>query len=67
VPLGAPVQPGEAFSTVYETVARRALRAAPGTLIVAAAWTSPAAGPAVFSSVPYPFPASVQLQGPGRP
>ncbi len=33
--LGAPVEPGEAFSQVYETVARRSLAA--GTLIVAAA------------------------------
>jgi subtilisin family serine protease len=35
--LGAPVQPGEPFSTIYETVAQRALRSNPGTLIVAAA------------------------------
>jgi subtilisin family serine protease len=35
--LGAPVQPGEPFSTLYETVAQRALRSNPGTLIVAAA------------------------------
>ncbi len=35
--LGAPVQPGEAFSTIYENVAQRALRSNPGTLIVAAA------------------------------
>jgi subtilisin family serine protease len=38
--LGAPVRPGEPFSTVYETVAQRALRANPGTLIVAAAGNS---------------------------
>ena len=35
--LGAPVQAGEPFSTLYETVAQRALRSNPGTLIVAAA------------------------------
>lgn len=35
--LGARVQPGEAHSTTYETVAQRALRSMPGTLIVAAA------------------------------
>lgn len=33
--LGSPVQPGETYSTVFETVAQRALQA--GTLIVAAA------------------------------
>lgn len=35
--LGAPVQPGEAFSRIYENIARRALQTDPGTLIVAAA------------------------------
>lgn len=35
--LGARVQPGETFSTIYENVAQRALRSSPGTLIVAAA------------------------------
>lgn len=119
--LGAPVQPGEPFSTIYENVAQRALRSSPGTLIVAAAGNEsrnpttgarlepprpvgrPAncpsilavaaldgdlrvapfsngainpngggvdiAGPgvAVFSSVPEPFPPSVQPSGPGRP
>jgi len=35
--LGAPVRPGETFSTIYENVAQRALRSTPGTLIVAAA------------------------------
>lgn len=35
--LGAPVQPGESFSAVYENVAQRALQSNPGTLIVAAA------------------------------
>jgi subtilisin len=35
--LGARVQPGETFSAIYETVAQRALRSNPGTLIVAAA------------------------------
>lgn len=35
--LGARVQPGEPFSTIYENVAQRALRSNPGTLIVAAA------------------------------
>lgn len=35
--LGAAVQPGEPFSTIYENVAQRALRSNPGTLIVAAA------------------------------
>lgn len=35
--LGAPVQPGEGFSQIYENVARRALQADPGTLIIAAA------------------------------
>jgi subtilisin family serine protease len=35
--LGARVQPGEPFSTVYENVAQRALHSNPGTLIVAAA------------------------------
>jgi subtilisin len=35
--LGAPVQPGEPFSTIYENVAQRALGSNPGTLIVAAA------------------------------
>ena len=35
--LGAPVQPGETFSPIYESVAQRALRSSPGTLIVAAA------------------------------
>lgn len=35
--LGAPVQPGEPFSVVYENVAQRALRSNPGTLIIAAA------------------------------
>jgi subtilisin family serine protease len=35
--LGAPVQPGETFSQIYENVAQRALRSNPGTLIVAAA------------------------------
>ncbi len=35
--LGARVQPGEPFSTIYENVARRALLSNPGTLIVAAA------------------------------
>jgi subtilisin len=113
--LGARVQPGEPFSTVYETIAQRALRSNPGTLIIAAAGNEsqrpgfiapvgrPAncpsilavgaldanlgiasfscgginpngggvdiAGPgsAVFSSVPEPFPASVQPGGFGRP
>lgn len=119
--LGAPTQPGEPFSTIYENVAQRALRSNPGTLIIAAAGNDsrnqatggrlepprpvgrPAncpsimavgsldsnlrvspfsngginptgggvdiAGPgsAVFSSVPEPFPASVQPGGPGRP
>jgi subtilisin family serine protease len=112
--LGALVQPGEPFSTVYENVAQRALRSNPGTLIVAAAGNDSripgtnnrfdpprpvsrpancpsimavaalnsslgiasfsngginptgggvdiaAPGQAVFSSVPVPFPASVQ-------
>lgn len=35
--LGAPVGPGESFSPIYETVAQRALRSTPGTLIIAAA------------------------------
>ena len=35
--LGAPVPPGEPFSPIYEGVAQRALRANPGTLIIAAA------------------------------
>ncbi len=35
--LGGPVRPGETFSTIYETVARRALQSRPGTLIIAAA------------------------------
>lgn len=35
--LGAPVQPGDPFSPIYENVAQRALRSNPGTLIVAAA------------------------------
>jgi subtilisin family serine protease len=35
--LGAPVQPGDAFSPVYETVAQRALSSNPGTIIIAAA------------------------------
>lgn len=35
--LGAATQPGEPFSTIYETVAQRALSSNPGTLIVAAA------------------------------
>jgi subtilisin family serine protease len=35
--LGAPVAPGEPFSTIYENVAQRSLRSNPGTLIVAAA------------------------------
>jgi subtilisin len=35
--LGAPVQPGEPFSRIYENVARRALQADPGMIIVAAA------------------------------
>jgi subtilisin family serine protease len=119
--LGARVQPGEPFSTIYENVGRRALRSNPGTLIVAAAGNDsrnlltggrlepprpvgrPAncpsilavasldanlgispfsnggidpngggvdiAGPGsgVFSSVPDPFPASVQPGGSGRP
>jgi subtilisin family serine protease len=118
--LGAQVRPGEPFSQVYETVARRALNSNPGTLIIAAAGNSsrlqngqrrvppnpvgrPAncpsimavaaldahlgiapfsdgginpngggvdiAGPGVgvFSSVPYPFPASIQPAEPGRP
>jgi len=113
--LGAPVRPGENFSTIYESVAQRALRGNPGALIVAAAGNEsgrpgliapvgrPAncpsilavaaidsslgiarfsngginpdgggvdiAGPgvAVFSSVPDPFPPSVQPPGPGRP
>lgn len=113
--LGAPVQPGESFSTIYENVAQRALRSNPGTLIVAAAgnessrpgFIAPVGRPAncpsilavaaldsnlgiarfsngginpngggvdiagpgvgVFSSVPDPFPASVQPSGPGRP
>jgi subtilisin family serine protease len=38
--LGAPVQPGDPFSPVYEAVAQRALRSNPGTLIVAAAGNS---------------------------
>lgn len=38
--LGIDVRPGESFSRVYETVAQRALRADPGTLIVAAAGNS---------------------------
>jgi subtilisin family serine protease len=119
--LGARVQPGEPFSTIYENVARRALRSNPGALIVAAAGNDsrvpgtnirfepprpvsrPAncpsmmavgaldsrlgigvfsngginadgggvdiAGPGVevFSSVPDPFPPSVQPVGSGRP
>jgi subtilisin family serine protease len=119
--LGAPAQPGEPFSTIYENVAQRALQSDPGTVIVAAAGNEsrnpmtgarldpprpvgrPAncpsvlsvaaldanlrvapfsngginangggvdiAGPgvAVFSSVPEPFPATVQPGGPGRP
>lgn len=35
--LGAPVQPGEGPSAIYETVAQRALRSNPGTIIIAAA------------------------------
>lgn len=35
--LGARVQRGEPYSTIYEAVAQRALRSNPGTLIVAAA------------------------------
>ncbi|MFN7766517.1 MAG: S8 family serine peptidase [Planctomycetaceae bacterium] len=35
--LGGRVQPGEPYSQIYETVAQRALRLNPGTLIVAAA------------------------------
>jgi subtilisin family serine protease len=35
--LGAPVQPNDAFSPVYETVAQRALNSNPGTIIIAAA------------------------------
>ena len=35
--LGAPVQPGESFSQIYENVAQRALQSEPGTLIIAAA------------------------------
>lgn len=35
--LGAPVQPGEPFSQVYEAVAQRTLQSNPGTLIIAAA------------------------------
>lgn len=35
--LGSPVQPGETFSTLYESIAQRALRSTPGTLIIAAA------------------------------
>jgi hypothetical protein len=113
--LGAPVRPGESYSTVYEHVARRALRSAPGTLIVAAAGNDsdrpdsiiPVSRPAncpsilavgainmsidmaffsngginprgggvdiaapgvdIFSSVPDPFPASVQPSDHGRP
>ncbi len=119
--LGAPVTPGASHSAIYETIAKRALNASPGTLIVAAAGNDsrdrntgarlvppapvgrPAncpsimavasvdsqlrvspfsnggvnrgggevniAGPgsAVFSSVPDPFPASVQPAGLGRP
>jgi subtilisin family serine protease len=119
--LGAPVQPGEPFSSIYENVAQRALKSNPGTLIVAAAGNDsrdrvtgarlepprpvgrPAncpsilavaavdsnlqvapfsngginpsgggvdiAGPgvSVFSSVPEPFPSTVQPTGPGRP
>lgn len=38
--LGAPVRRGESYSTLYEAVAQRALRANPGTLIVAAAGNS---------------------------
>lgn len=45
--LGAPVQPGEAHSPIYEAVAQRALQSRPGTLIVAAAGNSsaPLGGP----------------------
>jgi subtilisin family serine protease len=35
--LGAQVRPGDTFSTIYETVAQRALLSNPGTLIIAAA------------------------------
>ncbi|MFM8287580.1 MAG: S8 family serine peptidase [Planctomycetaceae bacterium] len=35
--LGAPVLPGDTFSPTYEAVAKRALHATPGTLIVVAA------------------------------
>ncbi|MFM7039544.1 MAG: S8 family peptidase [Planctomycetaceae bacterium] len=35
--LGGPVRPGDTFSTIYETVAQRALLSRPGTLIIAAA------------------------------
>jgi subtilisin family serine protease len=35
--LGAPVRPGDTFSTIYETVAQRALLSKPGTMIIAAA------------------------------
>jgi subtilisin family serine protease len=113
--LGAPVAAGQTFSQIYETVARRAFRSSPGTLIIAAAGNdsrrpnailpvsrpanSPSilavaaldsrlgiarfsnggmnpdgggvdiAGPGVevFSSVPDPFPSSVQPFGPDRP
>jgi subtilisin family serine protease len=119
--LGGRVTPGQSFSTIYETIASRALASSPGTIIIAAAGNDsrnpitgsrlnppmpvgrPAncpsimavgsldsalrvssfsngginsgggevniAGPgsAVFSSVPDPFPASMQPTGPGRP
>jgi subtilisin len=35
--LGAPVNPGDPFSPIYENVAQRALASNPGTLIIAAA------------------------------
>lgn len=35
--LGSRVQPGEPYSQIYETVAQRALKSQPGTLLIAAA------------------------------
>jgi subtilisin family serine protease len=59
--LGAPVLPGDTFSPTYEAVAKRALRANPGTLIIAAAGNdsrNPATGQRVNPPSPVSRPAN---------
>lgn len=52
--LGSSTRPGDTFSTTYETVAQRALRSRPGTIIIAAAGNDSHIGPGQRREPPNP-------------